>query len=134
MDSGVSRAALFNESFERCSADSAFLDRFYEYFLSSSTEVQEKFVDTDMTRQKETLLISLSYMMMASTNPELLNKTAVKHNIHNRDIKPHLYELWLESMIKAVEATDERFDSAVESAWRKVLAPGIKYLIERHKP
>ena len=134
MDSEDTLFSVFNDSFERCSADSAFLDRFYENFLSCSSEVRNKFRDTDMKVQKDTLLISLSYMMMASKNPELLRKTATKHNIHNRDVKPHLYELWLESMIKAVAETDHLFTTGVESAWREVLTPGIKYMIERHDP
>ncbi len=125
-------ATIFNESFERCKKQSNFLDRFYEHFLSSSKEVRDKFVGTDMKSQKDVLLISLSYMMMASTNPKLLSKISEKHNIRNRNIPPHLYSLWLDSMIKTVSDIDLKFDQHVELAWRETLSPGIAFMISKY--
>ena len=128
----IELANIFNESFERCKKQSNFLDLFYEYFLSSSEEVRDKFVGTDMKSQKEVLLISLSYMMMASTNPTLLSKISEKHNIHNRNIPPHLYNFWLESMIKTVSDIDREFNHHVEIAWREILSPGIEFMISKY--
>jgi len=125
-------AVIFNDSFDRCSNDPAFLDRFYECFLSCSEEVREKFSGTDMKAQKDVLLISLSYMMMAQQNPEILLKTAQKHNVNNRNIPPHLYSYWLDSMVKAVQITDARFDASVEKAWRTILEPGVNYMIDHY--
>ncbi len=54
---------LFNDSLERCTRHSGFLDRFYELFLTSSADVAQKFTHTDFKKQKRALRISL-YMMM----------------------------------------------------------------------
>ncbi len=125
--------SIFNDSFERCTADPSFLDRFYRVFIDSNEEVRSLFRDTDMARQKELLTITLSYMMLAHSSPELLDRVAVKHNHRNLDIKPHLYEFWLESMIAAVHQTDPIFSREVAAAWRDTLRPGIDYLISRYK-
>jgi len=125
--------AIFNDSFDRCSKDPAFLDRFYEFFLACSEEVREKFTDTNMKDQKDVLMISLSYMMMAHKDPKILYKTAEKHNVNNRNIPPHLYVYWLDSMIRAVQITDIQFDHSVERAWRVILEPGINYMIEQYQ-
>lgn len=123
---------IFNDSFERCSRDPAFLERFYEVFISSSDEVREKFKNTDMESQKGVLRISLSYMMLAHQTPNVLDKLAVRHNMHNIDIKPHLYSIWLDSMVHAVKLTDLEFDDGVEQAWREMMQPGIDYIISKY--
>jgi len=46
---------LFNDSLERCTRASGFLDRFYELFLASSEEVAKKFKHTDFRKQKRAL-------------------------------------------------------------------------------
>ena len=91
------------------------------------------FRNTDMARQKELLTITLSYMMLAHSSPQLLDRVAVKHNHMNLDIKPHLYDFWLESMIAAVHQTDPKFTREVAKAWRDTLKPGIDYLVSRYK-
>lgn len=122
----------FNDSFERCNGDPAFLERFYTIFISSNSEVAEKFKNTDMENQKSVLLISLSYMMMAHKSPQVLDKMAVRHSARHLDIQPHLYALWLDCMVEAVKATDSYFDDGVERAWRKMMQPGIDYIISKH--
>jgi hemoglobin-like flavoprotein len=125
---------LFNDSFERCSRDPQFLDRFYALFIGSNDEIRGLFRNTDMTKQKEMLMISLSYMMLAHSNPNLLDQIAEKHDRNNLDIKPHQYALWLECMLAAVHQTDPEFSREVAAAWRSALQPGIDYLISRYDP
>ncbi len=124
---------VFNASFERCGKEKLFLDTFYELLISCSEEIREKFRDTDMRVQKETLMISLSYMMMACRDPEILARTAEKHNIHNRDIPPHLYQVWLDCMLQAVSQTDPAYEPRIGQAWREVLRPGIDYMIGKYR-
>ena len=109
-----------------------FMDRFYEIFLASSDQVRAKFSQTDMKSQKQILLISLSYMMMAHQDTSLLTNAAIKHNASNRDISPSLYVNWLNSMIRAVEQTDRQFSTRTERAWRVVLQPGIDYMTSQY--
>lgn len=85
-----------------------------------------------MENQKSVLLISLSYMMMAHKSPQVLDKMAVRHSARHLDIQPHLYALWLDCMVEAVKATDSYFDDGVERAWRKMMQPGIDYIISKH--
>jgi hemoglobin-like flavoprotein len=123
---------IFNDSFDRCNRDPAFLDRFYDIFISSNDEVSEKFKNTDMDKQKGMLQISLSYMMMAHQNPRVLDKVAVRHNANNLDIGPHLYSLWLDCMVEAVKRTDAQFSDDVEQSWRQMMQPGIDYIMRKY--
>ena len=123
---------IFNDSFQRCTGDPDFLDRFYRIFLSSSEEVKAKFSHTDMQLQKKIMLKSLAYMVHANINPASIHKTAINHDKHHLNIAPHFYELWLDSMIQAVEQTDPRFNEKVAQAWRETLQPGINHMIRQY--
>src|ERR1700730_10193504 len=61
---------LFNDSIERCSCRSDFLNRFYTLFLASSDTVAKKFEHTDLRKQARVLKTSLYIMMSASGGPE----------------------------------------------------------------
>ncbi len=110
-----------------------FLDKFYEIFLSSSDEVSAMFEDTDMGTQKAMLMTSLVYMSHANNDsPGLLLNIAEKHNKNNLNIKPHLYKLWLDSLIAAANSIDPLFDENTEKLWRETLQPGIDFMISRY--
>jgi len=127
------RLAEFNASFERCINDCLFLDKFYEVFLSSSTEVSLMFKDTDMGVQKAMLMTSLVYMSRAqSDDPDLFLKIAEKHNKDNLNIKPHLYTLWLDSLVAAAYSVDSLFDENTEKLWVDILQPGIDFMISQY--
>ncbi len=127
---------LFNDSLERCMASSGFLDRFYELFLASSEEVSEKFKDTDFRRQKRMLRASL-YLMIAAFSGEPraqaeLEQRAEFHSRRQRDIRPELYDLWLECLIRAVKEFDRKFTDETERVWRKVMRQGIELMIAKY--
>ena len=122
----------FNDSFERCINDPFFLDKFYEIFLSSSDEVYQMFINTEMATQKVMLMTSLVYMSHAHKDtPGLLSKIAERHNKNNLNIKPHLYKLWLDSLIMAANSIDPLFDLNTEKLWRETLQPGIDFMVSR---
>ena len=60
--------------------------------------------------------------------PESLARVAATHNQANYDIRPALYDLWLECLISAVKGHDVQFSDEVELAWRLVMAKGIAYM------
>ena len=123
----------FNESFERCLNDLSFLDEFYEIFLSSSDEVYQMFKDTEVETQKVMLMTSLVYMSRSqNSNSDLLLNIAKKHNEKNLNIKPHLYSLWLDSLVAAAYSIDLLFDESTEKLWRETLKPGIDYMISKY--
>jgi hemoglobin-like flavoprotein len=126
---------LFNDSIERCSCHPEFLRRFYELFVASSGTVAKKFENTDLKRQARMLKTSLYIMMLSGGESEQvahLERLATLHNRAGLDIKPELYDLWLDRLIQAVGEFDPKFDAATETAWRRVLQPGIDYMKSRY--
>lgn len=125
---------LFNMSFERCINDLNFLDKFYDIFLSSSEEVSKMFKNTEMGTQKSMLMTSLVYMTRANNDsPSLLLNIADQHNRNNLNIKPELYSLWLDSLIKSAYFIDPTFDGKTETLWRTILQPGIDLMVSRYQ-
>lgn len=124
----------FRASLKRCLANNAFLHDFYELFMASSSEVREKFKGTDFPRQARVLADSLYIMSVASESKEdaiawkELDRLAEAHSRRGRDIRPELYESWLECLLKAASQYDPEFSPAMEGAWRRALAPGIEHL------
>ena len=128
----------FRASLNRALASPDFLRQFYELFLASSDEVKEKFRNTDFPRQTRVLADSL-YMMAVAAQLESdslawgeMSRLALRHDRDHLDIRPGLYDLWLECLLKAAAAHDPEFSPAIEAAWRETLAVGIKYLSSRH--
>lgn len=131
---------LFNDSYRRCLSntgrDTGFLARFYELFLSSSPEVAEKFRHTDFNRQTTALKSSLFILMLASQRRavviEHLERLAELHSHKHLDIRPQLYDLWLDSLLQAVQEFDHLYDHHIEAAWRSVLGYGIEFMRSRY--
>jgi hemoglobin-like flavoprotein len=129
-------AELFNDSLQRCLGKADFLERFYEYFLASSPEVAARFAGTDFRRQRRMLKASLWMMTgILAGRPETtghLDHIAALHGRARLDVRPEMYGLWLGSLLRAVREADSRYTGDVENAWRRVLAPGIKYMQSRY--
>ena len=122
---------LFNDSIERCFCKPEFLRHFYTLFLASSDRVARKFERTDMRKQARLLKTSLYIMMLASGESERgvhLERLAKLHGRAGLDIKPELYDLWLDCLLRAVAEFDPLFDVDTETAWRRVLQPGIEFM------
>jgi hemoglobin-like flavoprotein len=126
---------LFNDSIERCSGKPEFLRRFYALFLASSDAVAMKFARTDLQKQARMLKTSLYIMMLESGEPEQtahLERLARRHSRTELDIKPELYDLWLDRLVQAVREFDPLFNAETETAWRRVLQPGIDFMKSRY--
>jgi len=128
---------VFNDSLARCLRGDQFFQRFYELFLAASDEVREKFQDTDFRRQRR-MLQSSFYMLVeyiALGWPECqayLERIAIAHGKHGRDIPPHLYDLWLDCLLRTVRERDELYSQEIESAWRFMMGAGITFLKLRY--
>ena len=126
---------LFNDSIERCSSRPDFLHRFYTLFIASSKTVAKKFEHTDLRKQARVLKTSLYIMMLANGESEQvahLERIAKRHSRAELDIRPELYDLWLDQLVQAVKEFDPMFDAETETAWRRVLQPGIDYMKSRY--
>ncbi len=74
------------------------------------------------------LLLLLPIMMAARNDKRTLDYFAEKH--FKMGVSPHMFPLWLESIIEAVKISDKRFDERIEKSRRYLLAPGIDYMSE----
>jgi hemoglobin-like flavoprotein len=123
---------LFNDSLERCTQNRSFMERFYDLFVASSPEVMEKFKFTDFRRQRRMLKASLYMLVFAAEGrPEgfvHMEEIAKKHGAGNLNVKPEMYDLWIESLLKTVSEFDRGFNPEVERAWRNMLHAGISYM------
>jgi hemoglobin-like flavoprotein len=124
---------IFNNSYERCTKDDQFFDRFYQIFLASNEEVKKKFRLTDMEKQKGMLKNSLIFLLASYLDSSQLNKIARSHSKQQYNIEPKLYVFWLDSMIESVRVTDSHFSEDIESAWRAVMQKGIDYMIRNYE-
>ena len=128
---------VFNDSLARCLRGDQFFQRFYELFLASSEEVREKFRATDFRKQRRMLQTSF-YMLVeyiALGWPECkayLERIAAAHSKQGRDSPPHLYDLWLECLLRAVKECDAFYSTEVEAAWRFMMGAGIAFLKSRY--
>lgn len=128
----------FLASFSRCRAAAGFLDAFYQRFIASSDEVRAKFAGTDMKRQVRMLEDSLLVVAVAVQGEEGspargdLPRIAARHSHQDLDIRPGLYDVFLECLIETVRTHDPQFTSEVEVAWRETMRFGIDYMSARY--
>lgn len=121
---------LFNDSLDRCIANPAFLDVFYDTFIGGSPEVAAMFASTPMKRQKRLLKASLFTAMLAADDnlpaKEQLRRLAERHeHLH---IPPRLFDFWLESLIAAAKQCGGELDVRTEAAWRAILGIAIEFI------
>ncbi|WP_426357494.1 globin [Pseudocolwellia sp. HL-MZ19] len=98
----------------------AFIDSFYTKFISENEEVAKMFVNTDMKNQRTMLKNSLMILMTTSLDSaesqshlEMIGKS---HSRSNYNIKPELYDKWLNCLIESAKLHDEFFDLSSETA------------------
>jgi hemoglobin-like flavoprotein len=129
---------VFRRSLHRCLGDPSFIQSFYERFVGSSEDAREKFKNTDMTRQVRMLEDSLFVLAVAvqsgaqSPARGSLPGIAERHSSRDLDIKPELYDVWLEALIETAGHYDPEFTPEVERDWRSTLAEGIEYMRSRY--
>ncbi len=115
------------QSYGRCCASPQFFDTFYRLFTASSPQVREKFLNTEMPTQKQLLRAGiLTLVLHARGMPDSkLRAIGQSHAREGFDIRPELYDLWLDSLLQAIRAHDHAADEGDLAAWREVLEPGI---------
>jgi hemoglobin-like flavoprotein len=127
----VDPVQTFRSSLKRCLAAPDFLLDFYGFFMASSDEVRQKFEKTDFTLQTRVLADSLWAMAVAAQgtagSPAWgdLPRLAKLHSRSQLDIRPELYDQWLDCLLDAARRHDPSFGPEVETAWRETLAVGI---------
>jgi hemoglobin-like flavoprotein len=130
------RIADFCSSLDRCHASPGFIDRFYQRFIATSPEVAEAFEHTDLERQRRALSSSLYALVLAieggDAAVEYLDRIARKHARNELDIRPELYDVWLDCLVDTVRECDPEFSQQVERLWRDALAFGVEFMKARY--
>ena len=122
------------QSYGRCCASPSFFDTFYQHFLASSPTVREKFVNTDLTAQKHLLRAGiLNLVLYARGMPDTkLSALGKSHSREGFDIRPELYDLWVDALLLAVRQHDPQAGGDDLAAWREVLGNGIAVIKSFH--
>ncbi|MBB6340601.1 hemoglobin-like flavoprotein [Pseudomonas fluvialis] len=126
----MSPADLVMQSYGRCCASSGFFDSFYQYFLASSPEIRDKFAHTNMPAQKQLLRQGiLNLVMHARGMPDTkLRALGCSHSRAALDIRPELYDLWLQALLQSIGEHDGQCDASTRLAWHEVLNKGISVI------
>ena len=122
--------AAFRSSLLRCLSNLHFLERFYDTFIQSSPEVKAAFAHTNMERQRAMLHASLYQLMNLYEHDDEDARKHVEelgaiHGAYGHRIPLHLYDLWLDSLMQAVAASDPQFSPELDAIWREVMEHGI---------
>jgi len=132
----VTPKTLFTESLARCSLDEGFVPAFYKRFMASSPEVSKRFRYTEFEKQNRMLLNSLELAAHAiDGEPEALSELKKRSQTHDRDhmnIKPELYDLWLDSLVLTAGEFDDDWNEGVEEGWRTVLGFVIHRMVSSY--
>lgn len=124
---------MVRQSFARCTLTDDFLITFYDVLTNASDEIKAMFAHTDMPRQRSLLKEALIYLISYPTGNEFsrqrVTELAKSHSRIGLNVRPELYEVWVNSLVKSIHQHDAQSTDALESAWRRVLAPGIAAMI-----
>lgn len=121
------------ESYHRCEASGGFFDTFYAIFFAKSPEIPPRFAKTNMEKQKQMLMASvLMVLRLGSGDPvvrKYMEEIAEIHSRRGHDIRPKLYDLWLDALCEAVQKYDPQYTPELEAQWREAMRPGIEIMI-----
>lgn len=127
---------LFLTSLNRCSESEDFIPSFYENFFETSQAVRNKFLRTDFEKQNEMLIGSLKLAAEATIGtPEALRELKERAESHDRyhlNIKPELYDLWLDSIITTARSFDPQWNETIEDSWNFILKNVIQFMAKRY--
>lgn len=126
----MNAASRVMQSYGRCCANASFFDTFYENFLASSPVIRNRFVNTDMIAQRHLLRAGiLNLVLYARGMPDTkLRALGESHSRTGLDIRPELYDLWLEALVRAVKSHDSDARDEDLSAWYEVMGKGINLI------
>jgi hemoglobin-like flavoprotein len=117
----------FHSSLERAAAHARFADVFYARFMASSAAVAAIFAGVDVGKLKRKLRASLHVMTLAADDAPgtdlYLDYLGAVHT--QLDIRPEMYDAWLDALVGTVAECDPEFCGAIERAWRSVIGAGV---------
>ena len=120
-------------SYDRCLEDAGFFDTFYDLFLVKSEEIPPLFANTDFRKQKQVVRLSVRMMIrLGEGRPETVHaieKLGELHSSRDHNVRPELYQLWLDTLCECVKRSDPEYTPELEQKWRDTMQPGIEMMI-----
>ncbi|WP_372964977.1 globin domain-containing protein [Marinobacter sp.] len=118
---------LVFQSYGRCCRKDDFFVDFYEFFMSSSDAIRNRFAQTDMEAQRHLLRHGVMQIILVARgmSDRKLRDLGESHSRHKYDIQPEWYGLWEEALLKTVRVHDPEYTPQLRQAWKEVLKPGI---------
>ena len=130
------KTALAKASYDRCCQAPDFLQTFYRNFLAACPEAVPRFAGTDFDTQTRLLRHAIGLLLIFPNQPNkepgLLSRIAERHSRRDLNIDPALYRPFVDSLLATVKQYDGEFSSAVETAWRETITPGVEYMKSKH--
>jgi hemoglobin-like flavoprotein len=112
-----------------------FVDAFYDNFLASSSAIAGRFNRANFDSLKRMLALSIVHVakFYPTGQPDvLLRVLATRHSQRDLDVRPELYDDWMEALLSTVKAFDPKYDELPGEAWRRVLEPGVAFMKSRY--
>ncbi|MCP4521535.1 MAG: globin [Cytophagales bacterium] len=117
-------------SYGRCCLSPVFFDDFYDTFLKSNPKIKEKFVNTDLEKQKSLLKHGISYLLMFYEGKHIakfkVSELKETHSKRGLDISVDMYNDWLKSLYICIKKHDPNISKDLMKAWHEVLSYSIR--------
>lgn len=127
--------AVARASYDRCVAAPDFFTAFYRNFFKRLPSAALRFTKTDMERQHKLLRhaigLLLAYASQRTGEGNLLSRVASRHGREDLNIPAADYPHFVEALIETIQQHDPGCDPPTETAWRRALEPGIRYMQSR---
>ena len=95
------------------------------------------FGGTDFNRQRRLLRRSLTNSIMYAAGSNIVKREVDKMaDVHSRagraPVQPHLYDYWLNSLIKAIREHDPQYNLQLEQRWREAMGKIIGHFVAQY--
>jgi hemoglobin-like flavoprotein len=112
------------QSYGRCLREKNFIERFYEIFLASHSDIAPMFAQTDFQKQRMALRrgisAAISHAAGSSISSRTISQMAQTHSRHGRSPVPtHLYPYWIDSLLQAIAEFDPETTPQLIERWRQ---------------
>jgi len=111
------------------------VSEFYVRLMAASSDIRKKFEGVDMVEQTSLLShsIVMSFLFIDKNQQvakKCLDDVRKTHARNNLNIKPELYDIWLECLLETVSLCDPHANDTLLSDWHDVMSVAINHIRE----
>ena len=121
------------DSARRCMARQIFYDTFFGRLGAAVPEAAELFKDADEVVLKNFLRNAITLILSDAAGSrhaaDKLAQVRERHGPSDLNLNPEWFPPWIEAVIVAARTADPQINHALETAWRKVITPGVQKVI-----